>query len=174
MATMIRNTLPNSAILSVRGHDALIFAGRGDAAGQDYQMVDDDLLKTPEFIRARRSGALEAVAEERMEDVLAHQDESSRVATQQAAEAAEGVLHRTVDRTMVGVTCIGPGARPTLTCEAPVVMSAAQKDLPPLCGNHAHLANQYFLTEVEAQKEDGTPITKSVWRKVEVTARSRA
>lgn len=178
MATLIRNRKKNSVIVTLPGgHEPLMFFPLGDRNGADAVLVEDDVSKSVAVQNAIRQGLIELVNADDVNEVL--DDIDSRLASGHEMSAqATATIERVQNRDLVAQTCIGPGAREGLTCGATLIRSQAvlSGDAPPLCSSHESLSGQYFQTEVEVEPnpDDPTgPITKQVWKRVEVTRPQR-
>lgn len=179
MSTLIRNKKKNSVIIPITGHEPIVLMPLGDANGGDVVMVEPDVAGTVRVKEALRRNLIEFVTEDDYEEVVARADAHLADSEAAVSEATEAVVERKQNRDLISSTCIGPGARETLTCGATVIQSQEVKrgDAPPLCSQHEHLAPNYYQTEVQVESDvdgpDQGPVTKKVWKRVEMTAPRR-
>lgn len=173
----LMNTSNSPLIVPLRKGGVLEFAAQGDPAKGDYVFADYEILRDPGVRDALKRGFIVTVDQDPEEISVEHAAElAQRAHEARQAERARvtAVLDTTPqDRGMVGVECIGPGARPTLNCGATVLRKAAvDGEIPPLCSKHQSLAPEYVLTEHGSPGEGASGETpgpvRKVWTRVSV------
>jgi hypothetical protein len=124
----------------------VVFQGRGDPSGADYQPVPDAIVCTPQFARAVAMGILEVTqgtGNEAVKAALAAQSDAFWRRAEQDRSDALAVLETPADNDLISVACIGPGSRPGAVCGENIPVRARDAALaPPLCARHTGLAER--------------------------------
>src|SRR5699024_6154657 len=92
MTTMIRNLIKSPVVLPVRGGDPITFQPAGDIGGEDCIMVEDTVVKMPDFVAASKRGLLAEVPEEEIEALLDEQIARQDQGATQAARTSQDVI----------------------------------------------------------------------------------
>lgn len=175
MTTLIRNLRRNSLVLPVPGAASITLMPNGDPSHGDVTMVSEEVLESVEFRDALRRGLVTQIEAEDTDQALSDMDEARAASREGQQRAAQESLNETLvpsqDNDIIGTSCIGPGARPTLKCGVPVQLTAAQrKEQPPLCDKHRRLAHEYVPSETSTSgdPEIGGGERVTVWSRVSV------
>ncbi len=185
MPLKVRNTTTSTTVFAkvIDGNSIKVTWG---PKGQpnDVQRCPDALAQDTDFLNSLETGIL--VVESGPEAVMAMlKDEVRDIAADRAEAAAraaadiEATMDRKQDRDILSVTCIGPaGENRTGYCgKAVLVMNAAKADVPPLCEAHAHLADQFYLSEAGSKGEGATEskagVVRREWKQIQMTAPQR-
>jgi hypothetical protein len=187
MPLIVRSTLRNPVVFAKRDI-AITWAVAGDPVGADTQMVPDSLAEDIDFLETVRRGTL--VIEHFTNDEVRAKFEgiaafagrrASQVqaANEQANAAIEATIDRRQQRDIVGRPCLGPDGRGNPgQCGTQVLTQAAQTGAePPLCSQHQHLVNQFYLAEDGSPGEGATESragqVSRVWKPITMTAPTR-
>lgn len=122
----------------------VIFQGKGDPDGGDYQHMPAEIIKTPQFARAVSNGILEideGADSELVQNALRSQANAFRRRNQSQKTEAEASLERPQEGEILAVDCIGPGTRPGAHCGVQVPLKTGDAR-PPLCSAHENLAER--------------------------------
>jgi hypothetical protein len=144
---MCRNMMDGPTVIAAdaKRNYEIIFAGKDDPQGEDYQSIPEYLLRTPQFSKALRQGILQVTEGEEhpvVQKALARQTSAFRERMASETLAARETIDAASDEDLLVVTCIGPGSREGAVCGDQVAIK--EKDAagrPPLCSKHAHLAD---------------------------------
>lgn len=180
MPLSVRNNEVNTTVFTktVAGEPVRITWG---AKGQpnDTQRVPNSFADDIDFLNALEQGVFEVVdgppeilSQINQETAKARRLREETLARQ--AAAAESVMDRVQDKSMVGATCIGPGVRPGQVCGAQLLIAHKNvNDVPPLCGSHADLAPTFSLLETGSKGEGATEsrdgVVRREWRQAVLT-----
>lgn len=149
------------------GEAVITLHPRGDISGADAVMVDDDTLKAVSVKNALSRGYIEEVSDEEMETIRLDAGERAEEEKTAAEEAISASIETRQDTSIMGLSCIGPGVRPTLPCENMVLRPSKEVragEVPPLCKAHASLAHEYTYTEGrETNPNTGESRSVSTW-----------
>ena len=145
----------------------------------DTQRCPDAITEDTDFLNSLDAGIFEVVSGPA--DVLerlraeANDVRTDREAQRAAAEAKQAqILDRRQDRDILSQTCIGPAptGRSGLCGRAVLVRNANRDQTPPLCAQHAGLADQYYLHEAGSRGEGATESREGVvrreWKRIEM------
>lgn len=172
MPLRVRNCEPNMTVFakSVDGNIVNVRWGP-KGTGDDTMRVPDSLVEDIDFLASLESGTLEVVdAPESIREKVTFETNQFR-ADRIASELRQAeVLDRRQERDILGNTCVGPApAGRTGACNRQVLQSAkAAKEQPPLCRDHAHLAERYFLVENGGKGEADEAEMSLAWKPVRV------
>lgn len=143
-----RNRMAGPTVISsdIKGTHEVVFQGRDDPGGEDYQILPEEILKTPQFSRAISKGILEVVQGEDdpiVAQALKRQTDAFWQRSQADAVAAREVLDAPQENDLIAVQCIGPGSRPGAVCGTDIpVRSREAQSSPPLCAAHESLKDR--------------------------------
>jgi hypothetical protein len=153
---LVRNTTSGPLVFSVpKDGIALEWQAMGDATGEDYQQVPDELVNNVAFLKNIQRGTLVIEeAPEALQEMIDKQTASFDARTTKAAEAAASAIDQKADNDLITLPCIGPNQRGSGECGQPVPVKERTKwEHPPLCDRHKSLAPQYVMTEGETLVE---------------------
>lgn len=178
MPLLVQNNEPNTTVFSKVGMQPIVWAMAGDPNGGDVQRVPDNWADDIDFLNALDRGTLTLLDSSNPEisERLAKQSAVFRERREAAASQQTAVLDRRQDRDLTSVGCIGPhsNGRGVEDCGELVLLRAANLgEVPPLCGRHKHLINEFYLVESGSAGESHTdrPAEKSrTWKRVTMTA----
>lgn len=175
---MARNLMDGPTVISsdIHGTHTIELQGHDDPNGGDVQIVPEELIRTPQFIKAihRKIIAIENPDEnpglmEAMERQAAawHRRQHAQADTSQ-------VLDETPQNDLVSVPCTGPGPRADAACPNSVTLRAKEQyDVPPLCNTHQDLKDQYVkITDEMVPVDEQSQERRVSWARVQMTARN--
>ena len=141
----------------------VIFQGREDPAGQDYQVVPEQILKTPAFARSVALGIIEVIQgndNDTVRQAMQHQSDAFWQRQERDQVSARESLDAPQDNDLISVACIGPGTRPGAVCGENIPVRAREATAnPPLCSRHAGMASQCYRRGDGPWKLDEEPVT---------------
>lgn len=164
---IVKNTLDSIAVLVVKvdgAEEQCQFAAAGDPLGEDVMELPSTYLRNAQFRKQLQLGIFKLVDADNP-DVLDAMDNQLRA--WEAAQVAKAESDRFVEaqqpRAFSGVQCLAQEGRHQ--CTEYAIYAQNNRERPPLCQKHAHLAAQYTPEETGAFK-DGKPEIR--WNRVEV------
>ena len=162
-AVSVRNTMGGHLVLTpdLAKGDYIEWRGAGDPTGQDVQLVSPDVVRSPNFQKMLKRGALAIIDDEaEIAEADRRQQEEWERRLRTGDENAEESIDRKANNDAIVLPCVGPGPRGTESkCGENVVVKEKDKDArPPLCAQHDHLSSQYVATEMQ---DGGT--TRTSW-----------
>jgi hypothetical protein len=143
-----RNMMPGPTTISSdqKSTVEVVFGGKDDPEGTDYQIMPEEIVRTPQFSKAISHGILEvSQGREHPQVQTALQRQSDAFWRRSAAEetAARESLDAPQQNDLIAVSCIGPGPRPGAVCGTEIPIYAREAALnPPLCPQHSGLKGQ--------------------------------
>lgn len=172
----VRNLEPNATVFSkqINGDPFRVqFAAAGYPG--DEQRVPAALADDIDFVNSLERGIFEVIeGEESLVKALQFQTAKAREARESEQQRYASVLDRRQERDMLGATCVGPApVGRDGACGRPLIQSASQQgEQPPLCTQHQHLSNEFFLAEAGSKGEGATPdrdgVVRREWRRAEL------
>jgi hypothetical protein len=124
----------------------VVFQGQNDPDGNDYQIVPEEIIRTPQFARAISQGILEVTEgtdDPIVKGALSRQTDAFWKRSNADREKAMEVLDEASDNDLIVVTCIGPGTRPGTACGADIPVRTREKySAPWLCSMHQSLKDR--------------------------------
>src|SRR5260370_42629710 len=147
-----RNNMSGPTVIASdnRSTHEVVFSGKNDPDGKDFQDVPEEIVRTAQFKSAIRKKILTVVddsGDPELQQILAeaqqHQSDAFWKRAQNDRDAALAVLEAPADNDLILIPCIGPGSREGAVCgeEVPVRQREAMQR-PPLCSRHEALAEQ--------------------------------
>jgi hypothetical protein len=161
---LARNLMDGPTVLSSdpKSTHFVEWAGRGDQAGNDVQLVPEEIVKTVPFARAVQRGVLSV---ENLEDNpelqgMLNKQTAAWTARQQLADAdIRSTIETTANKDMVTLACIGPSTKGLQDCGEDVTMRDLTKyDAPPLCHRHINLVHEYVPTNEGLDERDNKKV----------------
>lgn len=171
----VRNLEPNATVFSkqINGDPFRVqFAAAGFPG--DEQRVPAALADDIDFVNSLERGIFEVInGDPDLVKALQFQTSAAREAREAEEARYAEVLDRRQERDMLGAICIGPApVGRTGECGRPLIRSASDGEHPPLCAQHKHLVNEFFLAEAGSKGEGATPdrdgVVRREWRRAEV------
>lgn len=187
MPMIVQNNEQNAtAFTKTIGGDPVRIIWGTKGQPNDTQRVPDSFADDIDFLNALDQGILTVISgpPELLEKIGTQQEQTANFREEQLSRqraSAEEVMNRVQDKSMVGLTCIGPGFRPGQICARPVLVAHTQVDeVPPLCEEHESLAPTFSLMETgsRGRAEDGASqsregIVRREWKQAVITPRQR-
>lgn len=167
-AIHVRNTLSNIAVLTlnIAGNQEISeFAAKGDAQGQDVMELPSTYLKNAQFRNQLQKGIFEIIDADNPAVLSAFQAQRDSWKAQQAAkEESDRFIEMQQPRAFSGHQCLAQEGKSQ--CTEFAISANNNRERPPLCSKHAHLASQY-VAEENGQFQDNKPVID--WVRVQTT-----
>jgi len=164
---VVKNTLNTIAILVIKvdgAEEQCEFKAAGDPHGEDIMEVPSTYLKNAQFRKQLQLGIFKIVDADNP-DVLDAME--NQLKAWEAAQVAKAETDRFIEaqqpRAYSGVQCLAQEGRQQ--CVDYAIYAQNNRERPPLCQKHAHLATQ-FTPEETGTFTDGKPDIR--WNRVVV------
>lgn len=124
----------------------VVFGGKDSPDGSDYQVIPQEIVRTPQFSQAISKGILQVTQgtdNPVVRQAMQAQTDAFWKRAQADDVAAREVLDAPQDNDLIAVQCIGPGPRPGAVCGQDIPVRAREATAaPPLCPQHQSLKDQ--------------------------------
>jgi hypothetical protein len=167
---MVANNMAGPTVFVDEESGTEITWGRkNDPAGEDIQPCSEAVLGNAHFMRAMRKGVYSIVTEEEANERFELQRQSWEQRMYDDEHAAEMFMDDSRQNDILSFQCVGPGANGRGQCRERVSQRQRNAgELPPLCGVHAHLRNNFVASPDPSGQigDDGKVIT--TWLPIQV------
>jgi hypothetical protein len=148
-------------VLETDHTNSVEWAPKGDRTGNDILELPTEYLKSQKFIQALKRGIFSIIdADDPTVLTALDAQQASWEARKNQDLTDQAIIHNQNVRAFSGIQCIAPDGRQP--CSEFAIQSS-NKEKPPLCSKHAHLASTY-IPEETGDFKDGDPVIR--WNRI--------